>query len=1267
MRGKKVSGKINKSLTVLTSIVIVGLLVLVGRADNAGIYKNDAISIVPDYIPVIENSVTIGSKTYTKDKPMKVVELVAQDMQAELCYQIGSGMPVSITEATQLGKQDAYKMGLTSIIAQGQENSKYKVQLYVEQYNGEKVWKNANETWGEKTLDYRYVNAEDNSLLLYSDGVNTYETKNIFAVGIFGDMNMVDKIDYEIMTMDEYNALSKDDMDDIDLLYINIVGGAARYGYFKDVYSAKYPGVQVKSFLELNEDMTAENAWYTYRKITENDMAVVFCSVSPTSYASSTGNLLKIMYMANGADHDIFKENFWQNQVSDTEWQGDFGSVEIDNSTASGTIDLIYPKYNQYAPNNPPETTKATWAQDMFVQEYGNKIVYSLKRKLGTDVDWQSYYYMSWGSEDRGKNVWKNVMLTGQWDALYSMPGTVETVGSSGVNLDKEGSSYGDLYNIYGANNKFSMGSELRYILGDYSKLVDMTEKVQILEIEPAGTYKYDTLNKEKALEIFRYLTISTEGTSISDSNCIDYIQVKSVAMNEFIAMTDNLLCNYDLIIVGDVVDSQYAAFLNGTYSEQGGSVSYVDYADGWKTYNMVYSGNDLTDKAYAKLEAYILAKKTVVLADDVYDRDTDVVDEESNVYKVATLAKTNPNIVNASMTKGRPKVYTARPKFTTDEKYNVTHGANNIANINLTAGEISSFNFPINTNKPSTGYVLKIYADRDANGVFESSSDESNELIYDKSITTDEGGNFTAVLSLPAGIRGYLKWRAEITEVATGLSNDNEGAFVIGYTNTEIKEVKVLQISPEYGSRLSLKNNTNFINAFNAASSVTGLRLPLDENGIPTTVEEVTVEQFEDKYNPEKGGTEYKGDNNDILKRENGGYDIIVLGFADAYGYEDISDEHGAISNIIDYIQSGNSVLMAHDVLSYTSYSDSTVTNKNVSWKNTSQVKLDNDNILTGQDAFNRFMGWSYNITSRLRNIIGMDRYNVSLTTDKKNTAEGYTQGFANSLNLTNATRYFSNSVHRVNSGQINMYPYNIGEEDVPVARTHAQYFQLNLENIEDEEDVTVWYTLDKDASSNTYKYFDLSGNDALNNYYIYSKGNITYTGAGHSDLDESVTELNLFVNTIIRAIGASNNLPVISFEDSVMVDEKNYEIIVRNMELPQNIEFTVIDPDFFEKQGKFREGYAYVDLNSDSRYDEEDILISAYDGNENDFLINANKNNLAFTDIVNGMSAENKDVINKLFMENRLVITVQVKDNNNGIGISKLSLINKDLFELN
>ena len=139
---------------------------------------------------------------------------------------------------------------------------------------------------------------------------------------------------------------------------------------------------------------------------------------------------------------------------------------------------------------------------------------------------------------------------------------------------------------------------------------------------------------------------------------------------------------------------------------------------------------------------------------------------------------------------------------------------------------------------------------------------------------------------------------------------------------------------------------------------------------------------------------------------------------------------------------------------------------------------------------------------------------------------------------------------VTKTNEGQITQYPYKIGDlsnhntvfddTKLKVAKTHGQYYQLNMEDPE----VTVWYCLadGKDRGNGKSDTYGVSPNDASNNYYIYSKDNIFYSGVGHSKVAGDM-EAKLFINTMIGAYRVSYEPPIVEVlnPEAEITDTKN------------------------------------------------------------------------------------------------------------------------------
>ena len=128
-----------------------------------------------------------------------------------------------------------------------------------------------------------------------------------------------------------------------------------------------------------------------------------------------------------------------------------------------------------------------------------------------------------------------------------------------------------------------------------------------------------------------------------------------------------------------------------------------------------------------------------------------------------------------------------------------------------------------------------------------------------------------------------------------------------------------------------------------------------------------------------------------------------------------------------------------------------------------------------------------------------------------------------ANLINTrVTGTDMLANQADRINDGVITHYPYEIGKK-ITTVDTHAQYSQLDMDSDKDHDgspDIVVWYTIapGSKSGSNTKG----SEGDVRNNFYIYSIGNIMYTGFGHSNCNANLDkgqEVKLFINTFVAA----------------------------------------------------------------------------------------------------------------------------------------------------
>ncbi|MCI5621902.1 MAG: DUF5057 domain-containing protein [Lachnospiraceae bacterium] len=155
----------------------------------------------------------------------------------------------------------------------------------------------------------------------------------------------------------------------------------------------------------------------------------------------------------------------------------------------------------------------------------------------------------------------------------------------------------------------------------------------------------------------------------------------------------------------------------------------------------------------------------------------------------------------------------------------------------------------------------------------------------------------------------------------------------------------------------------------------------------------------------------------------------------------------------------------------------------------------------------------------------VGMNKYNfrTGFTTATSDNGPAYGQ-----VSYMRATQ--------VNEGQITHYPYEIGEK-INLQNTHYQYYMLNMDEDTDNDrssDMVVWYCLASDWNDAQNPY-NVSDNDVVNNYYIYSVGSVLYSGVGHNQVDSNhQEEKKLFFNTFVAAYRLGVRSPSVTVLES-------------------------------------------------------------------------------------------------------------------------------------
>ncbi len=532
--------------------------------------------------------------------------------------------------------------------------------------------------------------------------------------------------------------------------------------------------------------------------------------------------------------------------------------------------------------------------------------------------------------------------------------------------------------------------------------------------------------------------------------------------------------------------------------------------------------GNDITNLKKAALEGYLKAGLPIVANEDLYKVNPQYIDQYSNISKFIKDNNTTSGYVllnqgNAStggvllnhfkksglilhMKEGDyPKTYVGN---STDGK---------ISDSAYVLSNYISYHFSLEDSEYTSGvtYTARLYIDINHDGSY-----TSDEEIFKKTSLKADKTSYSMEGTLDKKYEGVIPWRLVVTKDSNSVIRDSQqGVFAIKRDNTKKRVIKVLQITDDLDTNMNLQKNIEEKGIFDQYTS------NLNDYTFEFTTEDIAT--FEMRYN----ATNKFVDTTEEMKMTSdqlSGYNMLILGFANSNGdfYSNISNQYGALDNIKFFIDSGKSVVFTHDVTSF--------------------FNLEQDD-LSANNSSNR----GYNFNRYFRGYLGMDRFGVRTGTDKaKDKAtnisggeykeiHGYTYQAISQLAdwSVNQKALFSelpktNSVtlttkaDKLNEGQITEYPYKIDE--IPtIESTHSQYYQLDLER----ENVKVWYTLAPNTSDNGQ--FSCSAYDGSNNYYIYSKDNVTYSGVGHKDITNNSTEVKLFINTLILAFGNGVDTP--------------------------------------------------------------------------------------------------------------------------------------------
>lgn len=640
--------------------------------------------------------------------------------------------------------------------------------------------------------------------------------------------------------------------------------------------------------------------------------------------------------------------------------------------------------------------------------------------------------------------------------------------------------------------------------------------------------------------------------------------------------------------------------------------------------------GNDITTEKVEALNNYLKAGYPIVVDKDFYKNDNNIekvndyyIDNCSNIYGFMEANISNDHLIKTksdnnlstdlytNLTAEKPQIKVKEQKKEQGKDY-VKLEDNHIVlefNINNRGGADANASFDIG-----------FYLDSNADGKFSPTQEKiagNNVQIYrDGTLVSpqiDENGeynynleagkyNYKLVYELPTQFVGVIPWQLRASQTTNSYRYDVTGGYFYKQANSNQKQhIKILQIDTSKGIKGKYLAGASTFNMQEQKSDSNSKFSKLLKDVTDFELDITTLAGDSDKFKTLCKEDKVKD------------YDMLVIGFSDCY---EIYNDSKQVDRIKEFIQSGKAVLFTHDTTSLS----------NNKYKGNETVRNNN---------------WGYDFNTIVRDVVGMDRYGIlhSSALKKGNTLKEGTDEYAEAVSYAKehntdiaykprsnketivrqnqgfaygdldsnqdtshggcrlyswlyGTMGHTKNAEKVNSGQITTYPFKIPDK-IEIAWTHRQYYQLDFNEDSDndgESDIVVWYTL---SDQNVYY---SSPKDVRNNYYIYTKGNVTYSGVGHSDVTQSVDELKLYINTMIAAYSVVEHAPAISLKEGY--DPKSADIST----IYSTIDTAIQQDEEAKKESNPEEGNpdaARLDVDDEGNIATQDVYFTVKDTN--------------------------------------------------------------------
>ncbi len=569
------------------------------------------------------------------------------------------------------------------------------------------------------------------------------------------------------------------------------------------------------------------------------------------------------------------------------------------------------------------------------------------------------------------------------------------------------------------------------------------------------------------------------------------------------------------------------------------------------------YIGNDITAQKMAELSEFIQAGYPIVLDDNLYTLSS-AVKSNTNLYRfIQTTKGTTPpeNLLNMDEYKSTDS--NNKTKMTNKDNFLVKlikHIAIPRPMIRMLSPILpkdSDLNYfyvdPVSkkleiqfailpqdgTVNPSRRYNAYLYMDFNEDGIFAPS--EKLDVVTEEGFSCnnkEEALNRFYTYSFDMSkYNGVFQWQVKVVRQsfdAQGVSHDTPiRSEITGYAAFSNKQpIKILQIidnTDSDTSACSLEERVKVASSLIRKYGGFGTE-KLEDYEI--SFDTMTVEEFLALYQEKP----YPGTDANTTNRL-AGYHLLIMDNQK----DGISDTNGALANIKSEITKGIGVIFTKGAIN-ASNQTAYLGSDNLLFENRRTYPLLSNNTVLNGNPYYIFDFLNYGFTRTM---------------------------------LHNLATYDTSYITKSNEGADSQYPYKIGEAIKITSSSYASDATIDY-NRSSSLPLIGWYSLSDDrspvvranctVSDKTPKVYtgiySSSPNDVKNNYYLFNRGKIYYSGIqlGTADTMNNDSEIKLFINTIIATYKTSGRTllaktPVITMlnpvpeEETILLDRNEIE----------------------------------------------------------------------------------------------------------------------------